>query len=134
MHNSYTTKYENRILLVDDEPDITFSFDMILEDNGYVVDTFNNPLDALSSFKSGFYVMAILDIRMPNMNGFELSTELRKTDNRIKIAFMTAYDIHGEGINNYSKDIISKEKPLILKKPISLNELVFKIKRELEYL
>jgi len=103
---------------------------MILEDNGFAVDSYNDPIHALSSFKSGIYAIAILDIRMPGMNGFELSQELRKVDNKIKILFMTAYDIHDEGINQ-SKLKVLKEKPIILKKPISLNDLVYKIKKEM---
>lgn len=135
MYNSAkTTRYGNRILLVDDEPDITFSFNMILEDNGFVVDAFNDPLDALSSFKRGFYDIALLDIRMPKMNGFELSSELRKTDEKMKIVFMTAFDIHSEDENNNnkkSKFLLSNEAPTVLKKPISLNDLVSKINKEL---
>jgi DNA-binding response OmpR family regulator len=129
-NSSNIYRYSNRILLVDDEPDITFSFNMILEDNGFAVDSYNDPIHALSSFKSGIYAIAILDIRMPGMNGFELSQELRKVDNKIKILFMTAYDIHDEGINQ-SKLKVLKEKPIILKKPISLNDLVSNIKKEM---
>jgi two-component system OmpR family response regulator len=129
-NSSNIYRNSNRILLVDDEPDITFSFNMILEDNGFAVDSYNDPIHALSSFKSGIYAIAILDIRMPGMNGFELSLELRKVDNKIKILFMTAYDIHDEGINQ-SKLKVLKEKPIILKKPISLNDLVSKIKKEM---
>ena len=129
-NSSNTYRNSNRILLVDDEPDITFSFNMILEDNGFAVDSYNDPIHALSSFKSGIYAIAILDIRMPGMNGFELSLELRKVDNKIKILFMTAYDIHDEGINQ-SKLKVLEEKPIILKKPISLNDLVSKIKKEM---
>ena len=129
-NSSNIYRNSNRILLVDDEPDITFSFNMILEDNGFAVDSYNDPIHALSSFKSGIYAIAILDIRMPGMNGFELSLELRKVDNKIKILFMTAYDIHDEGINQ-SKLKVPQEKPIILKKPISLNDLVSKIKKEM---
>ena len=119
-----------RILLVDDEPDITFSFNMILEDNGFTVDSYNDPSIALSSFKSGIYAIALLDVKMPGMNGFELSVELRKADSKIKILFMTAYDIHEEEYNQ-SKLKLLAEKPNILKKPISLYDLVSKINKEL---
>ena len=53
---------------------------MVLEDYGYAVNAFNDSLLALSSFKIGLYDMAILDIKMPRMNGFELSCEIRKLD------------------------------------------------------
>ena len=63
---------KQRILLVDDEQDITSTFDMILQMNGFEVDTYNDPLLALSNFKPDLYGLALLDIRMPVMNGFEL--------------------------------------------------------------
>lgn len=130
-HNSSNiSTNSNRILLVDDEPDITFSFNMFLEDNGFAVDSYNDPFVALSSFKSGIYAIAILDIRMPGMDGFELSLKLRKADNKLKILFMTAYDVHEEGINQFKLKML-EEKPIILKKPISLNDLMSKIKKEL---
>jgi DNA-binding response OmpR family regulator len=69
-------------MLVDDEPNITFSFNMALEDHGFVVDAFNDPLQALSSFKVGLCIIAVLDVKMPEMNGFELAFKIRELDNR----------------------------------------------------
>ncbi len=121
----------NRILLVDDEPDITLSFDIGLEDYGFVVDAFNDPLLALSSFKTGLYIMAILDIKMPTMNGFELGGEIRKLDDKIKISFISAFDIHEENLK-VTVPLLYEEKPLIIKKPISINDLALRIQKELE--
>jgi two-component system response regulator ChvI len=118
-------------LLVDDEPDITLSFNIGLEDYGYVVDAFNDPLLALSSFKIGLYNMAILDIKMPKMNGFELGGELRKLDNKIKISFISAFDIQEENLKQ-SIPLLYEEKPLVLKKPISIKDLALIIKKEIE--
>ncbi len=120
-----------RILLVDDEPDITFSFNMVLEDYGFVVDAFNDPLLALSSFKIGLYIMAIIDIKMPKMNGFELSGEIRKMDDKIKISFMTAFDIQEENVKA-AVPVLNEEKLLIIRKPISVDDFVSKVKEELE--
>jgi DNA-binding response OmpR family regulator len=117
-----TWKAVKRILTVDDEPDITLSFNIGLEDYDYVVDAFNDPLLALSSFKIGLYAMAILDIKIPKMNGFELAGELRKIDNKIKIFFISAFDIQEEMLK-HSVPLLYEEKPLILKKPISINNL-----------
>ena len=82
-NSSNTYRNSNRILLVDDEPDITFSFNMILEDNGFAVDSYNDPIHALSSFKSGIYAIAILDIRMPGMNGFQVMESFRLLPMRV---------------------------------------------------
>jgi two-component system, OmpR family, response regulator ChvI len=83
---------KQRILLVDDESDITFSFSIGLEDSGFEVDTFNNPLRALSNFKSDSYDLVLLDIKMPEMNGIDLCKEIRKLDNGVRICFLTAFD------------------------------------------
>ena len=59
-----------RVLLVDDEPDLNLTIKMILEENGFKVDSFIDPLLALQNFKEqdGMYDMIILDIKMPEMN------------------------------------------------------------------
>ena len=87
----------NRILLVDDEVDITTVYTLGLQDNGFKVDAFNDPLQALSDFKSGIYTLVLIDYKMPKMNGFELYQEIRKIDDRVKICFITAFDVyHGD--------------------------------------
>jgi two-component system response regulator ChvI len=48
---------------------------------------------ALSEFKAGVYDLAVLDIRMPEMNGFQLYRKLREVDNRLKICFLTATEL-----------------------------------------
>jgi DNA-binding response OmpR family regulator len=79
-----------RILLIDDEPDITFTIKDILEDNGFQIDSFNDPILALNSYKSNFYDLVILDIKMPKMDGFELYNKIKEKDPKVKICFLTA--------------------------------------------
>ena len=69
-----------KILLVDDELDVTYTIKNILEDNGFPVDTFNDPILALNYYKVYFYDLIILDIKMPKMDGFELYSEIREKD------------------------------------------------------
>ena len=121
----------SRIILVDDEPDITFSFNIGLEDYGFAVDAFNDPLLALSSFKVGLYTMAIIDIKMPKMNGFELGGKIRKLDDKIKISFMSAFDIPEEDLKT-TIPTIYEEKPLIIRKPISIGDFISRVKEKLE--
>jgi DNA-binding response OmpR family regulator len=118
-------------MLVDDEPDITFSFKMLLEDHGFMVDTFNDPLQVLSLFKVGLYIMAILDVRMPKMNGLELASKIRELDDKVKIAFMSAFDIPDEYLNTTAPTLY-EEKPNIIRKPISIDDLVSTIKEKIE--
>jgi DNA-binding response OmpR family regulator len=68
-----------RILLVDNEPEITSTLSIGLQDEGFAVDVFNGPLLALSNFKAGMYGLAILDINMPKMNGYELYQAMKKS-------------------------------------------------------
>ena len=61
-----------KILLVDDEPDVIYAIKNILEDNGFQIDSFNDSILALKSYKINFYDLVILDIKMPKMDGFQL--------------------------------------------------------------
>lgn len=138
-NNTSTDKDINsRILLVDDELDITTAFTLALEDNGFKVDSFNDPMKALSSFKSGSYDLALIDFKMPNLNGFELYQELRKIDEKIKVCFITAFEIYHGGLkfqssSNASSQYTREEVDVkcIIKKPIDTDELVKRIKEEL---
>ena len=67
-----------KILIVDDEPDLTFGCSMTLRDEGFEVDTFNDPNIALSNFKPNYYDLAILDVKMPKLDGFSLYDEIKK--------------------------------------------------------
>ncbi len=81
--------------MVDDEVDIARTLGLILEKSGFEVDIFTNPKVALGSFKPAYYVLATIDIRMPHMNGFELYSEIKSIDNKIKVLFITALsDLH----------------------------------------
>lgn len=72
------TGWKRRILIVDDEPDVTFTLKKGLEEEGFQIDIFNDPLEAQSYFKAGQYDMLLLDVNMPKLNGFELYRELKK--------------------------------------------------------
>jgi CheY-like chemotaxis protein len=123
-------KKENRILLVDDETDITTALKIALEDAAYIVHAYNDPLIALSEFKPGYYDLVILDIKMQEMNGFELYAEIRKVDNQVKFCFITAGQMYynearkekreEEGEEPYCK--LNTER--FLQKPISNVELL----------
>ena len=67
-----------KILLVDDEPDVTYTIQKILEDHGFKVDIFNDPILALDNYNAYFYDLIILDIKMPTMDGFELYLKINK--------------------------------------------------------
>ena len=71
-------------MIVDDEqPDIAPSLKIGLEcdeDDEFKVDTFNDPIEALSNYKTSHYDLLLLDVKIPNINDFELYREIRKRD------------------------------------------------------
>ena len=74
----------NKILLVDNEADVTITFKAILQDAGFIVNTYEDALIALSKFIPRFYDLVILDIGMPKMNGIEPSRQLLELDSNVK--------------------------------------------------
>jgi CheY-like chemotaxis protein len=114
---------KKRILIVDDEPDITLTFKIALESNGsYEVYTFNEPLKALANFKAHSYDLVITDIKMPKMNGCEFCQKLKEIDNDIKICFLTASEDYYYCDNgNYEQ---RRAVDCFIKKPIGIGELI----------
>lgn len=111
-----------RVMIVDDEQDITTIFRIGLESNQFIVTTFNDPLEALSKFKPGLYDLLILDIRMPGMNGFELYHKIRDIDDKVKVCFLTAFEeARGEFKNSFP---YLEEIKCYLKKPIAVQDLI----------
>src|SRR5215510_2377639 len=105
-----------RILIIDDEADINTALREILESNGYIVDSFENPRDALENFKPHFYDLLILDIKMPEMNGFSFYREIKKLDEKMKVCFLTAAEIkYGE----HSDILVSLPDNCIIQKPVT---------------
>jgi DNA-binding response OmpR family regulator len=111
-----------RVMIVDDEQDITTIFKTGLENNQFIVTTFNDPVEAFSEFRPGLYDLLILDIRMPGMNGFQLYRKIRDVDNKVKVCFLTAFDeSRGEFRTSFP---FLEEVKCYLKKPITVRDLV----------
>jgi DNA-binding response OmpR family regulator len=123
--SSTNTANNARIMLVDDEPDINAALSVVLKRAGYDVNTFDNPFIALEKLKPGFYGLIILDVKMPQMDGFELYREIKKVDRKAKICFLTASELYYE---NFRKEKFADlDKELFIIKPISNAELLKKI-------
>ena len=120
---SYNDKKNNRILLVDDEPDIIHAVAMILEDNGFLVDSFTDPTLALSNFKPGLYDLLVLDIRMPKMNGFELYQKMKEIDSNVKICFLTASELFYEEYRRLD-GLPRVDKEYFIQKPFRTKEMI----------
>jgi CheY-like chemotaxis protein len=125
-----------RIILVDDYPDILLTFKKGLEETqntivkglNLQVDTFADPKEALTSFSASVYDLLLLDIRMPNINGFELYEKLKIIDDKPKVCFITAYELYYDALK---KDFPELDVGCFIKKPISTEDLATKIRNEL---
>ena len=126
-----------RILIVDDDPDITFTFKSGIEDNNnsskhnkrIEVITYNDPLKALSEFKPDFYDLLLVDINMPEMNGFELCEKILKIDINVKVCFVSAGGVNREAIREIYPAISFG---CFIRKPVTIDYLVNRIMAELD--
>jgi DNA-binding response OmpR family regulator len=108
------------ILIVDDDEDLTNLYETFLKYDGYRVDAFTDPIDALYSFRKNVYDLVLLDLKMPQMNGVVLSQELQNIDPTLLYRFITAANKeYIETLKTNSPDIENN----IIYKPLWLNEL-----------
>ncbi len=113
-----------KILIVDDEPDVNLALRIVLEDNNFIVDSFNDPLRALENFKANRYDLIILDIKMPKKDGFEVYKEILKIDNRVQVCFLTAGDINYRSLKETFPTLDENQ---FIRKPIENIELIKQI-------
>jgi DNA-binding response OmpR family regulator len=126
-----------RILIIDDDPDTTFSFKSGIEDSNnsskhnkrIEVITYNEPLKALSEFKPDFYDLLLVDINMPEMNGFELCEKILKIDINVKVCFVSAGGVNREAIREIYPAISFG---CFIKKPVTIDYLIKRIMAELD--
>src|SRR5918993_51574 len=131
------SSFTKRILIVDDDPDIIFTFKKGLEAENekssnkafFKVNSYNDPLLALSEFKPDLYDLILIDINMPIMDGIELSNKILELDANVKICLVTA----GEA----NIDVLRELYPMrsigcFIKKPVTIEYLDRRIKAELE--
>jgi CheY-like chemotaxis protein len=131
--------FAKRILIVDDDPDVTFTFKKVFEEanriggsgnkTSFHVKTYNDPLVALSEFRPNFYDLMLIDINMPEMNGFDFCVKALKIDVNPKVCFMSSGLINQEALR--------EQYPLLsigcfISKPVTIDQLVRRVKAELD--
>ncbi len=125
------------ILVVDDDKETTRTIKstLELENNNptnkifFQVDTHNIPLQALSEFKPHFYDLLLLDVEMPNMNGFELGAKIMSLDPDPKICFLSVAEVNYEALKEIYPSVSFG---FFIKKPVSLEYLIGRIRTELD--
>jgi two-component system OmpR family response regulator len=120
-----------RVLIVDDEVDIANTFKLALECAGFIADVFDDPVKSLSAYKAGAYDLLLLDIRMPQMSGFELYDKIKEIDDNVNVCFVTAYEEYYDEIKMRFPH--SEKIELLIRKPIGIEELVKRVKTRLNY-
>lgn len=83
----------HRILVVDDEQNLTFLLEGILESKGYEVEAANSGIEAIEKAQKTFYDLCLLDIRMPGMNGVEVFLKIKEISPLTRVIMMTAYAV-----------------------------------------
>jgi len=129
---SYKKIDDCNIAIIDDETDLLYVYKKALELQGLQVITFDDSLLALDELKSRHkrYCLVIVDVRMPQVNGYQLVNEIKNIDPSIKIVLMSAYHISELDIkNNINKDILIDE---VMYKPFPLIKLINTVNTLLE--
>ena len=129
--------FTKRILIVDDDPDITFTFKRAFEETNrisgnkisFYVNTYNDPIVALSEFKPDFYDLMLIDINMPKMNGFDFCVKVLKMDVNPRVCFMSSEFINQEALR---EQYPSLSIGCFIRKPVTIENLVRRVKAELE--
>jgi two-component system, OmpR family, response regulator ChvI len=121
-------RYSTAIMIVDDEPDILYTYKHILSAEGYNVEAFTDPQEALMRFvqlpdPSSYYQVVLLDIRMPRLNGFQLFYKMKTLSPKIKIMFSSALDIAEEVVGI----LPGMKYDDIIKKPVEREYFINKI-------
>lgn len=115
-------------MIVDDEEDVVLSITASLERNNFQVNGFTDPKLALESFSKERYDLVIIDIRMPEIDGFEVFEKLEEIDKDVKVCFITGFDFNYLALREIYPSLNFGS---FIRKPIETDELVNKIKVEL---
>ena len=116
-----------RILVVDDNENIRKVLTRILEDEGYVVDTAKTGKEAVEKSRTKFYNLALIDIRLPDMEGVELLTKIRDTTPKMRKIIITGYPTLKNAV-----EAVNKGADAYIMKPFDMKELLSKIKEQLK--
>jgi|SRR5919198_2690397 CheY-like chemotaxis protein len=118
------TRRRNRILLVDDEPDVCTAYQMVLEDAGYECITYTDSVKALQEFRPYYYDLILVDIKMPVLNGFELCKKMVELDKAVHIIFITASELFYKSIREKHYHELVNNNVNYIRKPIENEELI----------
>jgi CheY-like chemotaxis protein len=124
--SNHQVQKNSRILLVDDEPDIILVMKLVLEENGFKVDSFTDASEALEKFRTGISDLVIVDVKMPVIDGFSLYEKIKKLDDKVAICFLTAADYAYYEISKKKHPSINEN--CVIRKPVDNESLIRQMK------
>ena len=98
-----------------------------------MVDSYTDPIQALSNFKSGLYDLLIIDIKMPMIDGFDLCQKMKEIDSNVKICFLTASELFYKEYRRRLDAYPTLDKAYFIQKPFRSEDLIRKINEILQY-
>jgi DNA-binding NtrC family response regulator len=115
-----------RILAIDDDENIRKVIVAILEDEGYTVESVGTAKEAIEKSKRKFYNLALIDIRLPDMEGIELLTKFRETTPRMRKVIVTGYPTLQNAV-----DAVNKGADAYIVKPFDVKKVLKTIQEQL---
>lgn len=116
-----------RILVVDDDETIREVMSTILKEKGYIVDTAETGKEAIEKSNTNFYNLALIDMRLPDMEGTKLLTTLRETTPKMVKIIVTGYP----SLQN-AMEAVNKNADAYILKPVNMEKVLATIKEHLE--
>lgn len=116
-----------RILVIDDDPSVRQVLTAILEDEGYIVESVDTGLKAIQKTKDNFYNLALIDIRLPDVEGTKLLAEMKKTTPRMVKIIITGYPSLQNAI-----EAVNKGADAYVVKPFDMDKVLATIKKHLK--
>ncbi len=117
------SKSEGKILLVEDDPTLGYLLREYLTMNGFEISLTKTASEALNLLDSHIFELAILDVMLPDKDGFELAKNIKSIHPTIPFLFLTARSLKVDVLKGFSIGAVD-----YLKKPIDEEELVVRIK------
>ncbi len=116
-----------RIIVVDDDESIRKTLAAILEDEGYLVDTAESGKEAILKTNANFYNLALIDVRLLDMEGTELLIRIKDTVPRMRKIIITGYPTVHNAI-----DAVNRNADAYLLKPFDVGKVLFVIREQLK--
>ena len=116
-----------RILIVDDDENIRKVLTAILEEEGYIVESVDTARKAIERTRRKFYNLALIDIRLPDMEGIELLTKMRDTKPKMRKVIITGYPTLENAV-----EAVNRGADAYILKPFDMRDVLRTIEEELK--